>query len=62
LYDKLNNLTGANQTRNYGPAQPGEQQRSCIDSSKAKSRLKWQPEIELKEGLKRTIDWFKSSR
>jgi len=32
----------------------------CPDISLAKSRLGWQPSIELDEGLKRTIAWFKS--
>ena len=31
------------------------------DIGKAKKLLKWQPKIELKEGLKKTIDWFKQS-
>lgn len=32
------------------------------DISKAKKILKWQPKIELEEGLKITIDWFKLGR
>jgi nucleoside-diphosphate-sugar epimerase len=27
--------------------------------TKAKMLLKWKPKIELEEGLKRTIEWFK---
>ncbi len=30
------------------------------DISKAKKLLKWQPKVELEEGLKRTIEWFKT--
>ena len=30
------------------------------DISLAKEKLGWEPAIELKEGLKRTIDWFKT--
>jgi len=36
-------------------------QRRRPDITKAKKILKWQPKVELKEGLKRTIGWFKSS-
>jgi UDP-glucose 4-epimerase len=59
IYDKLNALTGANQARIFGSAQPGEQLRSCIDSSKAQACLNWHPEIGLDEGLERTVEWFK---
>ncbi len=30
------------------------------DISKAKKGLKWQPQVQLKEGLVKTIDWFKA--
>jgi UDP-glucose 4-epimerase len=62
LYQKLNDLTGANQLHNHGPAQPGEQKRSCLDSREAQARMNWQPEIGLDEGLKKTVEWFKIDR
>ena len=30
------------------------------DITLAKTRLGWQPKVPLREGLKRTIEWFKS--
>jgi len=33
----------------------------CPDITKAKKLLKWQPKVGLKEGLMRTIGWFKES-
>jgi len=62
LFDKLNELSGANKKRIYGQQQPGEQHRSCIDSSKAKVALNWQPEVEVDEGLKRTVSWFRKDQ
>lgn len=32
----------------------------CPDITLAKKELKWQPKVDLKEGLKKTIDWFKA--
>jgi len=32
--------------------------RLISDNQKAKTALKWQPEVEMEEGLKRTIDWI----
>jgi len=62
LYDQLNELTGANQPRVYGAAQPGEQLRSCIDSGKATTLLDWRPEMKLDSGLKTTVEWFRMGK
>ena len=37
-----------------------EVERLMCDNSKAKKLLGWEPRMSLNEGLKRTIDWFKS--
>lgn len=34
-------------------------QKTCLDISKAKSLLGWEPEISLEDGLKETIAWYK---
>ena len=44
----------------YGPAQKGEQQRSCLDYSKAKTGLGWTPKYDLEKGLRETVSWFKN--
>ena len=33
----------------------------CPDITKAKKEIKWQPKVELREGLKKTIEWFKEN-
>ncbi|MBN4049036.1 SDR family oxidoreductase [archaeon AH-315-M20] len=33
----------------------------CPDISKAKKELGWEPKVELKDGLQKAIDWFKSN-
>jgi len=43
----------------HGPAMSGEQARSVIDSSKLRQELSWEPRIELREGLKRTVEFFR---
>ena len=43
----------------HGPAMSGEQARSVIDSSKLRQELYWEPKIELREGLKRTVEYFR---
>jgi nucleoside-diphosphate-sugar epimerase len=42
-------------------AKPGEISRSVGDNSKAKKLLKWKPRFSFEEGLKKTVEWFKSN-
>ncbi|HTT33913.1 MAG TPA: dTDP-glucose 4,6-dehydratase [Methylomirabilota bacterium] len=37
---------------------PGHDRRYALNSTKIRTELKWKPEIPLKEGLRRTIDWY----
>lgn len=45
----------------HGPAKPGEQRRSCLDTSLAAAALGWRPEVELEEGLRRTIAYYREA-
>ncbi|MFH1563968.1 MAG: NAD-dependent epimerase/dehydratase family protein [Nitrospirota bacterium] len=45
----------------HGPAKDGETSRSCIDGTKAKEILGWQPKIKFEEGIKRTVEYFNCS-
>lgn len=44
------------------PAKLGEQRRSCLDNSRAKALLGWEPSVGLEEGIKKTIEWAKNRR
>lgn len=35
-----------------------EVERLCADTAKAKQLLKWHPKVSLKEGIRRTVEWF----
>lgn len=43
----------------HGPAKKGEQARSCIDSSKLRHELSWEPKADLSDGLKKTVEYFR---
>jgi UDP-glucose 4-epimerase len=45
----------------HGPAKPGEQQRSCLDASRAAAVLGWAPQVALEEGLRETVEFFRDS-
>ena len=59
IFKKIKNLTKSNCKEIHGPAKPGEQKRSCLDYSKAKRELGWQPKYSLDNGLNKTVEWFK---
>ncbi|MDI6639972.1 MAG: GDP-mannose 4,6-dehydratase [Methanocellales archaeon] len=43
------------------PYRPTEIWRMCADNTKARDVLGWNPQTSLEEGLRRTIEWYKSS-
>ena len=61
LYAKLAQLTNARFEPVYAAARPGELQRIVVDASKAGRELGWSPQVDLDDGLKQTVAWFKAS-
>ncbi len=59
LFRRLNRLTGANMEEKHGPAKPGEQLRSVLNNEKAKKLLGWTPQVDLEEGLRQTVEFFR---
>lgn len=45
----------------HGPPKKGEQRRSVLDCTKVKRLLRWEPEITLQEGLRRTVLYFRTT-
>jgi UDP-glucose 4-epimerase len=43
----------------HGPAKRGEQARSVIDCTKLQRTLGWEPKVDLREGLRRTVEYFR---
>ncbi len=41
----------------FAPARAGEMPRSCLDVTRAREALGWEPTIDLAEGLRRTVAW-----
>lgn len=50
---------GAEFEPEHGSVKSGEQRRSCLSYDLAKRVLDWEPKIDIKEGVKRTIEWTK---
>ena len=59
VYRQLQEIIGSPRGPAHGPAKPGEQRRSALDSSRARKLLDWQPRLTLAEGLARTVAAFR---
>jgi len=55
-------LTNSKSKIIYEPLPKDDPRRRCPDISKAKKLLNWLTKTELEEGLKKTIDWFRTKR
>jgi nucleoside-diphosphate-sugar epimerase len=45
----------------FEPLPQDDPKRRCPDISKAKRLLRWEPKVNLEEGLKRTVEYFKEA-
>lgn len=59
IFDELKRLTNYKLDRVYGPAKDGEQRRSVLECSKAKTVLNWIPKTTLIDGLSKTVEYFR---
>lgn len=60
LAERILKLTNSKSKISYGPFPIDDPQRRCPDISKARKIIGWIPKVQLNEGLKKIIDWYKS--
>jgi dTDP-glucose 4,6-dehydratase len=53
-------ITGSSSTLNYHPLPTDDPTRRRPVITRARERLGWSPEVSIEEGLRRTMEWFKS--
>ncbi len=58
IFDNIKKLIGINIGASHGPAKSGEQKRSCLDADLAQKALGWKAKVGLKDGLKKTVEYF----
>lgn len=59
IFEKLRIITGYAKDARHGPAKLGETRRIYLDASKALREMNWQPTVDLRDGLQRTIEYFR---
>ena len=60
LVADLRELTGRNLTPQFGPSRAGDVMHSKADISAAQTAFGYAPAVGWKEGLRRTLDWYRS--
>jgi UDP-glucose 4-epimerase len=59
IFSLLASITSYSRDPRYGPPKLGETRQIFLDANKANSQLGWFPQVELKEGLAKTVEYFK---
>jgi len=62
LAAELRELTGADAEPIYAPPRPGEVRHSLADLTRARERIGYEPSVDLREGLTRTIEHYREQR
>jgi len=62
LSKTIQKLIGVKIGHNFLPPRPGDVNKTLADINKARENLGFEPKISLEEGLKETIEWFKTNK
>jgi nucleoside-diphosphate-sugar epimerase len=62
LFRALRELVGSTVNPSYGPRRAGDVLDSQADISRARQLLGYEPLVPLEEGLRRTVDWYRTQR
>ncbi len=61
LFQSLRQGAGSKLAASHGPAKIGEQRRSCLAAQRAAEIFGWRPQVSLREGLERTIAYYRGN-
>ena len=59
LHTAIASAVGAPDEPEFHPARLGDLKRSCLDNSRAASVLGWRPNVNLDDGVARTVTFFR---
>ena len=59
LFEMIKEVGGSDLAPKYGPERKGDVRHSLADISKAKELLGYQPQFDIREGMKTTFEWYR---
>ena len=59
VFDAVRKALGVQVEPIYSKKRPGEVDRVCLNSSKAKTKLGWKPKVNFEEGIALTVEYYK---
>jgi len=62
LAETINDTVGFNGKMMWNTSKPDGQMKKILDVTRMKEILKWQPPTSLRDGLRRTIDWYATNK
>ncbi|PJA26542.1 MAG: UDP-glucose 4-epimerase [candidate division Zixibacteria bacterium CG_4_9_14_3_um_filter_46_8] len=62
LFRMMRDIAGSRQQEKFAPAKAGEQRRSVITHDRVTKELGWEPQVDLRAGLKKTFEFFKTKK
>ncbi len=61
IFNLIKKFTGYKGEPVYKPPRPGEVYKIYLDNKKIQSVMGWKPSVDLEEGLRLTVEWFKTN-
>jgi nucleoside-diphosphate-sugar epimerase len=62
ILEIVSDLTGSHPEPLREPARSGDVRQSHADVSRARDLIGYAPKVDIEEGLRRTVDWFREAR
>lgn len=62
IFDAVAEAAGYKGPAHYAPVRPGEIIRICLDCTKARKEISWSPRVELKDGIRKVVDFYRSGQ
>jgi len=62
LAGTIKEISGANAEVTHGSARPGDVEHSLANIDKARKRLGYAPRVSVREGLEKTVEWYRQRR
>jgi UDP-N-acetylglucosamine/UDP-N-acetylgalactosamine 4-epimerase len=59
VFEMIKEIGGSDLAPKYGPERKGDVKHSLADISKAKELLGYDPEFDIREGIKKTFEWYR---